>query len=212
MRYIFFIIAIFLYGFSYGELKFYKTILSDEIPSGKEFYEFCFKFKNEGASSVKIESLNSTCSCTIPSLEKKVYKSGESGEIKGVFYVYGKQGLQEQEIVVGTDDISQSKIRLQLKIKILNEYEISSRLVYWRLDSEEVEKTVILSLMHSDWKFDGAVCSENKFSVNVAENGGKYLIKVKPLRTNEAMRDLISIKLKSKDGEIKTIALHALVK
>lgn len=212
MRYIFFIIVIFLYGFSYGELKFCKTILSDEIPSGKDFYEFCFKFKNEAEYPVKIESLNSSCSCTMPSMEKDVYLAGECGEIKGVFNVYGKQGLQEQEIVVSTDDISQSKIRLQLKIKILNEYEISRRLVYWRLDSKIEEKTVILSLSNPDWKMDGASCLENNFQVNLAEEGGKYFIKVKPLRTNGAMRDLISIKLKSKDGEIKTVALHAFVK
>lgn len=212
MRYIFFIIVTFLYGFSYGELKFCKTILSDEIPSGKDFYEFCFKFRNEAEYPVKIESLNSSCSCTVPSMEKDVYLAGEYGEIKGVFNVYGKQGLQEQEIVVSTDDISQSKIRLQLKIKILNEYEISRRLVYWRLDSKIEEKTVILSLSNPDWKMEGASCLENNFQVNLAKESGKYLIKVKPLRTNGAMRDLISIKLKSKDGEIKTVALHAFVK
>ena len=197
---------------SFGRLAFEKSVLNDEISSGKDWYDFCFKFKNEGAFPVKIVSLNSSCSCTMPSLEKEIYQAGECGEIKGVFNVSNKRGLQEQEIVVNTDDISQSEIKLQLKIKISNEYEISSRLVYWAVNSKFDEKTIVLSVGHSDWKVDCAHCLKNKFLVNVAEDGDKYLIRIKPLQPNVLARDYISIKLKNKSGEIKTLTVHALVK
>ncbi len=195
-----------------AELKFDKEKIEDVIFQNTGPYIFIFKFKNESTVKTKIKKIETTCSCTVATLDKKAYAYNDSGEIKGRFNIAGKVGRQEQSIIVHTDDISQSQIKLLLKIKILNPVEIKPRLVYWEKGTKLETKIITLTIIDSKWKIDSISCDESKFTIKCSEENGKYTIAVTPVSTDESLRDVIKIKLKDDKGSSKTFVVHALVK
>ncbi len=197
---------------TYAELLFECEVLECEIPQSQSQYKFSFKFKNVSSNSIRILSVKSSCSCTVATPEENIYKPNESGEIKGIFNIGNRQGLQEQEIIVHTDSVSQSLIKLRLKINLLDDYEINPRLLYWERATESVSKEVTLVIRNPEWVLSNIKYDKNKFTVNVVRNKDKYVIIVKPVSPEIAIRDLLKISLENKSHETKTFALHALVK
>ena len=212
MRFLFLSILFFLPYITYAELLFECEVLECEIPQSQSQYKFSFKFKNVSSNSIRILSVKSSCSCTVATPEENIYKPNESGEIKGIFNIGNRQGLQEQEIIVHTDSVSQSLIKLRLKINLLDDYEINPRLLYWERATESVSKEVTLVIRNPEWVLSNIKYDKNKFTVNVVRNKDKYVIIVKPVSPEIAIRDLLKISLENKSHETKTFALHALVK
>ena len=212
MRFLFLYILFFLPYITYAELLFECEVLECEIPQSQSQYKFSFKFKNVSSNSIRILSVKSSCSCTVATPEENIYKPNESGEIKGIFNIGNRQGLQEQEIIVHTDSVSQSLIKLRLKINLLGDYEINPRLLYWERATESVSKEVTLVIRNPEWVLSNIKYDKNKFTVNVVRNKDKYVIIVKPVSPEIAIRDLLKISLENKSHETKTFALHALVK
>ena len=212
MGFLFLYILFFLPCITYAELLFECEVLECEIPQSQSQYKFSFKFKNVSSNSIRILSVKSSCSCTVATPEENIYKPNESGEIKGIFNIGNRQGLQEQEIIVHTDSVSQSLIKLRLKINLLDDYEINPRLLYWERATESVSKEVTLVIRNPEWVLSNIKYDKNKFTVNVVRNKDKYVIIVKPVSPEIAIRDLLKISLENKSHETKTFALHALVK
>lgn len=212
MRFLFLYILFFLPYITYAELLFECEVLECEIPQSQSQYKFSFKFKNVSSNSIRILSVKSSCSCTVATPEENIYKPNESGEIKGIFNIGNRQGLQEQEIIVHTDSVSQSLIKLRLKINLLDDYEINPRLLYWERATESVSKEVTLVIRDPEWVLSNIKHDKNKFTVNVVRYKDKYVIIVKPVSSEIAIRDLLKISLENKSHETKTFALHALVK
>jgi len=212
MRFLFLYILFFLPYITYAELLFECEVLECEIPQSQSQYKFSFKFKNINSNSIKIISVKSSCLCIVTTPEVNTYKLNESGEIKGVFNIGNKRGLQEQEIIVHTDNVSQSLIKLKLKINLLDNYEVNSRLLYWEKATESVSKEVTLVIRNPEWVLSNIKYDKNKFTANVVRNKDKYVIIIKPVSPEIAIRDLLKISLENKSHETKTFALHALIK
>ena len=197
---------------TYSALIFNSTVIKDNVWHGLESYKFNFKFKNIGKNSIRILSVTTSCACTIARLEKDKYDPEEYGEINGTFNIGGRRGFQEQEITVHTDDVSQSQIKLRLKIKILADYEISPRLIYWDKDGECAAKEATLNINNPNWDLKDIKYDKSKFMVETSKDDGKHTIKVTPLSTNISLRDLIKVELKNKDNAIKFLVVHVLIK
>ena len=197
MRFLFLYILFFLPYITYAELLFECEVLECEIPQSQSQYKFSFKFKNVSSNSIRILSVKSSCSCTVATPEENIYKPNESGEIKGIFNIGNRQGLQEQEIIVHTDSVSQSLIKLRLKINLLDDYEINPRLLYWERATESVSKEVTLVIRNPEWVLSNIKYDKNKFTVNVVRNKDKYVIIVKPVSPEIAIRDLLKISLEN---------------
>lgn len=212
MRFLFLYILFFLPYITYAELLFECEVLECEIPQSQSQYKFSFKFKNINSNSIKIISVKSSCLCIVTTPEVNTYKLNESGEIKGVFNIGNKRGLQEQEIIVHTDNVSQSLIKLKLKINLLDDYEVNPRLLYWKKATESVSKEVTLVIRNPEWVLSNIKYDKNKFTANVVRNKDKYVIIIKPVSPEIAIRDLLKISLENKNHETKTFALHALIK
>lgn len=195
-----------------ASLVFNETIIEDEASKRQAQYEFCFKFKNTGKSPVRILSLKSSCSCTVANLEKDIYQPGDFGEIKGIFNIGNRQGLQEQEIAIQTDNISQSQIKLGVKIKILEDYKINTRLLYWERSENAVIKKIILNINNNDWKLHNIKYNADNFAIKAEKGANCYIINAIPVSTEAPIHDLIKLELKNGNNEIETLALHALIK
>jgi hypothetical protein len=83
-------------------------------------HTFQYKFKNTGTENLKVESVQSTCNCTVPALEKKDYAPGESGQIE-VTYTAVTSTLQvTKHINVVTNDKNKPAGEVQLTLKAIS--------------------------------------------------------------------------------------------
>jgi len=67
--------------------------------------EYSFKFTNEGDKPLVIERVQPSCGCTGAATDgKSEYSEGESGEIKISFNTQGREGFQEKQIHIFSND------------------------------------------------------------------------------------------------------------
>lgn len=106
------------------KIYFEKTVydFNDIGPGTKNTCEF--KFTNTGHALLKIEKIESTCGCTIPTLSKKEYKHGEEGVIKIKYSGKSKSGPMKKHIYVSTNDQKNVKVMLTIKATIVPQIEV----------------------------------------------------------------------------------------
>ncbi len=109
------IVAIFPYFLTAdAKIEFSKKVIDfGDVNSGK-IVNVVFEFENKGDTDLEIKRINTTCGCTVPSLEKKVYKPGEKGKIPVKFYSTGYYGKIVKIITVITNDLSSPYVRLRI--------------------------------------------------------------------------------------------------
>jgi len=84
------------------------------IDAGK-VVELKFKFKNAGDETLIINSINSSCGCTVPKLEKKEYQAGETGAIPVKFDSRGLSGKIAKTITITTNQQDNAYTTLKIK-------------------------------------------------------------------------------------------------
>jgi hypothetical protein len=77
-----------------------------------------FKFSNAGKSVLKIESVQSTCGCTVPELIKKEYAPGESGAIDVTFHSANAGGIITKHLYVTSNDPVVPRAELAIKATV----------------------------------------------------------------------------------------------
>ena len=77
-----------------------------------------FKFSNVGKSVLKIESIQSTCGCTVPELTKRDYAPGESGVIDVTFRTPNSRGIITKHLHVISNDPVVSRAELTVKATV----------------------------------------------------------------------------------------------
>ena len=90
-----------------------------------------------------IESVRSSCGCTVPELTKRAYAPGESGEIKAVFTFGTRTGLQRKTIAVLTDEPGAERADLVLEVSIPTLIEVRPFFVFWRRNDSPIETKTI---------------------------------------------------------------------
>ena len=89
-----------------------------ELVSG-EIVEQKFIFKNVGNAPLNIKKAEGTCGCTMPSYPFLAIEPGGNGVIGVTYNSVGKNGLQEPEILVYSDDQSQPITKLKMLIDVI---------------------------------------------------------------------------------------------
>ena len=163
-----------------------------------------FRFTNVGTTSLKITDLRPSCGCTTPSLEKKEYASGESGEIVAKFKFDGHVGHQEKWIVVTTDWFPPQPTILRFAVNILEEITIQPELVLWRVGDQQKPKTVRISIPNeipakvvSVQADSGAV----KLEFREIRPGKELEVKVTPTTTSQPGSATLLIRTRLSSGE-----------
>lgn len=119
---------------AYGGLTF-ETLEVDGGKAAMTDKEFTakFPFKNDGEETVKILAVNSSCGCTTPTLAKKEYAPGESGEITAKFDFGSRTGHQQKKITVITDgDQGNERTVLRLSVEIPRVIDLEPRVLMWK--------------------------------------------------------------------------------
>jgi hypothetical protein len=119
-----------------------KTTITHEASATETEFAAVFPFTNEGDQTVTIESVRSSCGCTVPELEKREYGPGESGEITAVFTFGTRTGAQRKTVSVITNepDIDRQNLVLEVNIPVL--IEVRPFFVFWRKGDDVSTKSI----------------------------------------------------------------------
>jgi hypothetical protein len=68
---------------------------------------YTFIFDNEGSEDIILNSVTTSCGCTVPEFDKKPVAPGEEGSLEVVFDTSGRQGKQTKTITVKSNATKQ---------------------------------------------------------------------------------------------------------
>ena len=131
-------------------LEWETTHISIVATPEQESAEGIFAFTNNSDQMVTIESVRSSCGCTVAELEKREYQPGESGEIKALFTFGSRTGAQRKSITVVTDAPDEEKTSLLLDVSIPELIQIKPFFVFWRKGDALEPKTIELKMSDPD--------------------------------------------------------------
>jgi hypothetical protein len=163
-------------------LTFEEARIVHEATMEESEYTGTFVFKNEGDKAVKILEVSSSCGCTTALPSKRVFESGESGEISATFDYGEREGKQVKSIRVETDLEKDPRIFLTLEVNIPSAMEFSPSVVMWNRASDsdfKAKEVIIESKMEESIEIMEIVTSSDLFtSISIApqniptESGG----------------------------------------
>lgn len=213
------IISIYLLAAAFhvqAKLNFEYYTLSDKIPEDAQAYAFEYKFENAGAGPVTIESVKTSCGCTVAAPEKKTYQPGEAGIIKGVFNIGGRTGKQRNIIQLFTDDLAQSQIDLKLDVEIVRAVTITPRLLYWKAGETSPKTVTIQTIPGLDSGVTDIEFNSPDFEVTAHRCENTALlekVEVTPKKPNiQNLRQTLKLISKSQTGEKREHLIHLLIK
>lgn len=65
-----------------------------------------FVYENSGTGNLVLNSVTTTCGCTVPRYDKKPLKPGDSGSLEVVFDTSDRNGMQTKTITVNSNSAS----------------------------------------------------------------------------------------------------------
>lgn len=127
-----------------------STSISYEASPEDTAYTSVYSFSNESDQVVTIESVRSSCGCTVPELKKRKYAPGESGTIEAIFTFGTRTGLQRKTISVVTDEAEADRQDLILEVAIPILIEVRPFFVFWRKGDEVSTKAIEITVTDPD--------------------------------------------------------------
>ena len=178
--------------------------------------EAVYKFTNTGNETVRVTDMQSSCGCTVPVLDKKEYKPGESGELKAVFTPGDKVGPQVKTITLKTDLKEQPAIELTFKTDVPALPGLEPQLIYWNRGDKLEPKSIAVTLS-PDVPLDKIEItpkdSDFTATLKTIEEGKKYEIVVAPPKgVDKVTRLEIPVIIHLKDGTMRTRTASAMVR
>lgn len=105
-----------------------------------------FPFKNIGTGILEITSIDRTCGCTVPALDKKEYAPGEGGVIEIEFHTDPRPGKPRKMLNVVTNDPENPKIALTVKANVVLRVGCEpTRLKFFLGDENEGDREITLT-------------------------------------------------------------------
>jgi hypothetical protein len=169
-----------------------------------------FSFRNAGNETITILELTPTCGCTLARLEKKVFASGERGEIT-VVVTYGPDRDQvEESVMVYSNEPNRDPQKLQVKVMIPGEPRVFERIVVrptsleWARDRPAEPKIVTLTVRPNDAIRPVAIQSDNpafRVALRAPADGrpGVFEAIITPLEPNVAATAAVTIATNSEE-------------
>jgi len=205
-------------GYSRAALSFKEKTIKTELSNGEKTYSFSFSFKNTGKDPIKVEKIDSSCSCTILKLKKKIYKPGESNLLKGVFHTRNLIGKRDTFILVTTSNmVSGIKKTIELKLTIIVPQILESNpsMLVWRINTPLTEKKIVMKLSKKHSVLLGKPhINSTLFSIQIEKGKNKFekYLFVKPLSTQKSADSIIKIPVTIDDKTKKDYFFYALVR
>ncbi len=175
--------------------------------------ETVFAFQNDGATTVTIEAVKSSCGCTIATLEKKVYAPGEKGELRARFDIGQRRGPQAKTISVKIQN-ELVPVTLTLAVALAEPMKLKPALVLWEKGESAKPKTIALAALPGQPIRSVKVTSSDprmRATVETIKEGESYAISVTPGSTDAAGFATLTIDAELA-GTTQTLRAYAQIK
>ncbi len=156
-----------------------------------------FKFKNVGDAEANITAVNSSCSCTKITLDKRKYAPGESGDLTATFTIGVRTGVQDKIILVESNDVAKPRAVLRMKVTIPEMAQLRPSFLFWNAGEPASTKSVSFKIIDGVPVSSVAVESSNpaiSAKVETVVAGRDYRIVATPTSTNEPLTATLTIK------------------
>jgi hypothetical protein len=174
-----------------------------------------YSFTNENAHPVTVLLVKSSCGCTVPELDKKIYSPGESGQIKALFNFGARSGKQRKTITVVTDENGETTTELKLEVDIPELIKAKPFFVFWKKGEDLISKTIKLTVLDSEMIKPIAVKNDDpNFTVDLAstEDPNIFDLIITPKQTSEPAQAPLLIRTNFPEKNPKGLQVYAAVR
>jgi hypothetical protein len=175
-----------------------------------------FHFTNTGDKPIEILKVGSSCGCTVPQLDKKLYAPGESGEINAVFTFGSRQGRQMKRITVTTNDPVMSRYQLDFITHIPTWGQIRPRMARWSVGGDSLERIITVELPVGDGLTFNEPQTPENFTMELASSmDGKRVYRLIPHSTEQGVTEKIAFELTYENEETsvsRELSFYALIR
>ncbi len=178
-----------------GELDWTQRSVDLRADAKSTVLEARFPFTNKGNTAVEVTQVESSCGCTVVSLEKRRYAPKEQGEIVARYTVGTAVGDQKKTVEVVTSD-SPEPVILTLDIHIPEILRIRPAFVSWDHGEPLTAKTIILETRQdTPFKDLSVQSSAVAFGTEVKPlvPGRKYEVRIVPKSTDQRQFSTLTI-------------------
>ena len=194
----------------HAKLKFTQTSVLVKATNEDKTLHSKFDFINAGDEPVYVLSVASSCECTVPTLDKREYAPGESGEILVNYNIGINEGNQSQTITVITSETTENSYMLTfnaelprgLRGAIPSVEPVAPRQLFWSQKPYET-KTVTVDLKTTQGsRFKVACDAGATFQIETETSAEKKeaRIKITPVSTGGEMRGELTVSLETENG------------
>ena len=179
-----------------AELVFDQNPLEIRPKPEDEEIETTFTFTNKGSKPLRINGLESSCSCLQASLDKAVYEPGEKGTGRAKFKISSFTGKQEKALHIYTDDPADPDKVLMAIIDVPVMVVVEPKLLEWVVGEKPDAKDVVIKMAGKDpMKITEIKSTRESVSASFVEvtPGREYRITVKPTTTEDVIIGAITI-------------------
>lgn len=198
-----------------GGLVWEETSQSRAIDVREGATTFYFRFHNSGSETVDILKLRSSCSCLRLVLDKWEYAPGETGVLKAVADLNGRQGSVRRTVaVIASGQPDYSLHRLHVEMDIPKGYKLSAQRLVWRQGDASEQVCVLTNQLETSVKLAKVESLTEGFEVRLEEvrEGLEYKLYVKPVDAGTPARAAIKILTESLgDSPPRTYTIHAVL-
>jgi hypothetical protein len=157
-----------------------------------------------GFTEEKRLAVSSSCGCTVPKMDKKVYQPGESGQIEAVFTYGGRMGIQRKRITVKTSGGGDQTHLLTMVTDIPAWVKVSPRLLRWKTTEPSRAKALAVHVANPD-----------RIRIWQESSPGKYSILLEPKALSGRVTEFFKIQaIVREGGETRTreFGAHCLIR
>ena len=186
-----------------AELAWKQRVVELRADAQSTVLEARFPFTNAGTKAVDVTQVESSCGCTVVSLEKRHYEPHESGEIVAKYTVGSQVGEQNKTVQVQTNDGRPPTV-LTLDVHIPQILSIQPPFLVWRHGESPDPKTIRVEVAQDTPAKDVAVQSTAVgFRADLVPSvpGRKYELTVRPLSTDQHQFSTLVIRCRFGDQE-----------
>lgn len=174
-----------------------------------------YPFRNDGATPVTIQSIQSDCGCTVPTLEKMRYAPGEEGRVAAKFTFGSRTGLQHKQVTVHSDDPASPRKELALQVNIREAFEMVPHHLTWQEGEEpRTQSVTVRAVGDQPVRVIGADTRHSKFSLSIetVAEGKEYRVFVTPTDTAQPIQATIYVQTDNPPHSPRILPFYALVR
>ncbi len=171
------------------------------VIEGDDVVPYSIRIRNDGDETLIIESVNTTCGCTVATLADSLIQPGESVEVSGTYDSRKMTGEIRKTIFLRSNDDSRKRAVLMIKAFVVRGVSLSKKRIHFasvRPKEESVRTIEIRSDSSIPLKIESVSLTHDYFCWNIEEleRPGDYKIDIilDPPKGNMALKDSVVIR------------------